>query len=141
MTAVVLPFRPPFYAVVPGEGGCPGEGDPEPVAYVRTYDGLMSAIEHAKWLSRGGGRQEVTLTEGRRTRLLGWFENGAGQLVHADLLPAAYPENWRPDPGDIRPGSPHGHIPEICTHARNRKAGRTPRRSPNMPRASWPGIL
>lgn len=136
MNATVLQFRAPFYAVVPGAGE--GDGEPVPVTYERNCDGLMSALEHAKWLSRGGGRQEVTLTTGRHVRLLGWFENGAGQLVHADLLPAAYPEGYRPDPEDIRPGSPRGHIPEICTH--KKQAGRTTRRNKNMPPVSWPGI-
>lgn len=138
MNATVLQFRAPFYAVVPGQGGGPGEGDPVPVAYERTHDGLMSALAHAKWLSRGGGRQEITLTEGRRVRLLGWFENGTGQIVYADLLPAAYPEGYRPAPEAVRAGSPRGHIPEICTHKKH--AARPPRRNNNMPPVSWPGI-
>jgi hypothetical protein len=140
MTATVTRLRPrEFYAVVPGSGGGPGQdGKPEPVFYARTFDGLMSAIEHAKLLSRGGGQQDVTLTEGRRTRVILRFEDGADTT--GKLLPPPYPAALRPAPGDIRPGSPKGHIPEICTTAKNRAAGRKPRRNPNCPRPEWPGI-
>lgn len=138
MTATVLRFRAPFYAVVPGTEDGPGEGEPVPVTYARTPRGLISAIEHAKYLSRGGGTQDVTLTQGRTISVLARFTDGI--VVHGNLLPAAYPENWRPDPDEIRPGSPGGHIPEICTMAKHRKAGTRPRRNKNMPRASWPGI-
>jgi hypothetical protein len=140
VTADVIRLRPrEFYAVVPGSGGGPGEGNPEPVIYARTWDGMLSAIEHAKYLSRGDGRQEVTLTEGRQARVIARFENGVSTL--GPIAPVTYPTTLRPAADDIRPGSPKGHIPEICTHAKNRAAGRRPRRNPNMPKPQWPGII
>lgn len=139
MTATVTRLRPrEFYAVVPGTGGGPSEGKPEPVIYARTWDGMLSAIEHARHLSRGGGRQDVTLTEGKQTKIIAGFESGVS--VYGAIFPAPYRTTLRPAPEDVRPGSPKGHIPEICTTARNRAAGRRPRKNPNCPPPSWPGI-
>jgi hypothetical protein len=140
MTATVARLRPrEFYAVIPGSGGGPGEGGPEPVIYERTYDGLLSAIGHARLLSKGGGQQEVTLTEGRRARIIARFEGGVSTL--GPVVPPPSETVLRPAAEDVRPGAPKGHIPEICTTARNRAAGRRSRRNPNMPRPQWPGII
>jgi hypothetical protein len=134
MTAAVTRLRPrEFYAVVPGSGD-----EPEPVFYARTFDGMCSAIEHAKLLSAGGGKQDVTLTEGRKTKVIARFENGVSTLP--PVAPPPYKTVITPAPGTVRPGAPHGHIPEICTTAKNRAAGRKPRRNPNCPRPEWPGI-
>lgn len=140
MTATVTRLRPrEFYAVVPGSGGGPDGGDPEPVFYARTWDGMLSAIEHAKHLSRGGGEQEVTLTGGRKTKVIARFGNGVSTL--SPIVPPPSETTLRPAAEDIRPGAPKGHIPEICTHAKNRATGRRTRRNPNMPRPQWPGII
>ena len=139
MAATVTRLRPrDFYAVVPGSGGGPGEGEPEPVIYARTWDGLLSAIEHAKYLSRGGGQQEVTLTEGRKTKIVARFSGGVSTL--GPIAPPPFETVLRPAAEDIRPGSPKGHVPEICTHAKNRANGRRPRRNRNMPKPQWPGM-
>lgn len=126
MTAKILRFRAPFYAVVPG-GGSP---EPEAIGYEKTYDGLMSAIAHAKLLSAGGATQDVLLAAGKAARVIMRFTDGAE--VTGKLLP---PPGFSPaSVTELRPGSPHGHIPELCTHQRIRGSGRVPRRSPNMPR-------
>jgi hypothetical protein len=136
MDARVLPFRAPFYAIVPGGSG-PGRNGAEPIGYEKTYDGLMSAITHARLLSAGGATQDVLLTAGKNTRVIMRFTNGAE--ITGKLLP---PPDFSPATvTELRPGSPHGHIPEACTHGKNRASGRTPRRSPHMPRkATWPGM-
>lgn len=140
MTATVTRLRPrEFYAVVPGSGGGPAEGDPEPVFYERTLNGTESALVHAALLSAGGSTQYITLTEGRRTWIWRTFQNS--QVVSSPDPPVIYETTLRPAAEEIRPGAPKGHIPEICTTARNRAAGRQPRRSPNMPKPQWPGII
>ena len=141
MTADVIRLRPrEFYAVVPGSGGGPGEpGEPEPVFYERTLNGTESALVHAALLSAGGGTRYITLTEGRRTWIWRTFRNG--QVVPSPDPPVIYRTTVTPGAGQIRPGAPKGHIPEICSRAKNRAAGRKPRRNPNMPRPQWPGII
>jgi hypothetical protein len=139
MTASVTRLRPrEFYAVVPGApAGEPG-GEPEPVFYARTFDGMNSAIVHARLLSAGGGEQAVTLTTGRRTKTIMVFRNG--EDTTGTLLPPPYKTALRPVPDAIRQGAPRGHIPEVCSTAKNRAAGRRPRKNPNCPPPSWPGI-
>ena len=140
MTATVTRLRPrEFYAVVPGSGGGPGEDKPEPVFYERTLNGTESALVHAALLSAGGGTQYITLTEGRRTWIWRTFQDS--RVVPSPEPPVVYPTPFRPAPDDIRPGAPKGHIPEVCTHARNQAGGRKPRRNRNMPRPQWPGII
>jgi hypothetical protein len=132
MTATVSRLRPrEFHAVVPGTDG-------GPVFYERTLNGAESALVHAALLSAGGGTQYITLTEGRQTWIWRTFVNG--QSVPSPDPPIIYPTVHRPGPGDIRPGSPRGHIPEVCSTAKNRAAGRRPRKSPHLPRPQWPGI-
>lgn len=141
MTASVTRLRPrEFYAVVPGAGGAPGQGEPEPVFYARTFDGMISAITHAKHLSASGsGDQEVTLTRGRVTRVVARFEGGISTL--GVIAPDPYKTVLRPATiTELRPGAPKGHIPEVCSTARNRAAGRRPRKNPNCPKPEWPGI-
>jgi hypothetical protein len=138
VTAIVTPLRPrEFYAVVPG-ASLPGKAEPEPVFYARTFDGMNSALAHARLLSAGGGEQSVTLTAGRVTKVILAFRNG--QDTTGTLLPAPYKTTVTPEPDAIRPGAPKGHIPEICTAAKNRAVGRVHRRNPNCPPPSWPGI-
>ena len=137
MTATVTRLRPrEFYAVVPGTNGNPGSrGEPQPVGYERTLDGMCSAINHARLLSAGGGTQTVLLIEGRRRKPSMQFVNGeeiTGKLTPVTFRSASVTE--------LRPGAPKGHIPEICTTAKNRAAGRRPRKNPNCPKPSWPGI-
>lgn len=134
MDATVSRLRPrEFYAVVPGTGG--DQGKPEPVGYVRNLDGMCSAIVHARLLSAGGRTQTVLLVTGRRRKAIMQFVNGdeiTGKLTAVRFRPATVTE--------LRPGSPKGHIPEICSTAKNRTAGRRPRRSPHYVRPQWPGI-
>lgn len=119
----VLKFRPrAYYAVAPGQDG--------PVFYERTLDGLNSAIAHAELLSAGGGRQVISLTEGKVTRVVLEFEGGRD--VTGTLLPPPFLAGKRPQADQVRPGSPNGHIPEICSRTRNK--GKKSRRSPNMPK-------
>lgn len=140
MIATVTRLRPrEFYAVVPGSGGGPGEDDPGAVFYERTLNGTESALVHAALLSAGGGTQYITLTEGRRTWIWRTFQDS--RLVPSPDPPVIYETVLRPAAEDVRPGAPKGHIPEICTHAKNRASGRKPRRNPNMPKPRWPGIL
>jgi len=140
MTATVTRLRPrEFYAVVPGSGGGPGEDGPEPVFYERTLDGAESALVHAALLSAGGGTQYITLTEGRQTWIWRTFRDG--RIVPSPDPPVIYQTTVIPAPGGLRKGSPRGHIPEVCTHARHRAGKRRPRRNPNMPRPQWPGII
>lgn len=141
MTGQVIPLPPrEFYAVVPGAGGQPGLGEPEPVFYARTLDGMISALEHAKLLSaNGSGPQDVTLTQGRQTRVIMRFENGRD--ISRRLLPGPYKTQVTPDPENVRDGAPNGHIRELCSTAKHRARGTKPRRSPHMPRqATWPGL-
>lgn len=135
--ATVARLRPrEFYAVVPGHGGNPGSrGEPGPVGYVRTLDGMCSAIVHARLLSAGNQTQTVLLIQGRRRKAIMQFVNGeeiTGKLTAVSFRPSAVTE--------LRPGSPRGHIPEICSTAKNRRAGRTPRKNPHLPKPQWPGI-
>jgi hypothetical protein len=137
VTAIVTRLRPKeFYAVVPGHDGNPGSrGEPAPVGYERTLDGMSSAIVHARLLSAGGRTQTVLLITGRRRKAIMQFVNGeeiTGKLAPVSFHPATVTE--------LRPGSPKGHIPEVCSTAKNRRAGRTPRKNPNCPAPSWPGI-
>jgi hypothetical protein len=144
--ADILEFRArprEFYTVVPGEHTAPGEGEPVPVTYAHTPAGCLSALVHALFLSRGGGEQHVTLTEGRITRTIQVCQDG--QRVTEDiLLPDPYRTCWWPQPQDIREGSPGGHIPEVCTHEKQleheRRTGRKPRRSRHYEAPQWPGI-
>jgi len=138
--ATVTWLRPrEFYTVIPGSGGNPGSGgEPAPVFYERTLDGAESALVHAALLSAGGGTQYVTLTEGRRTWIWRTFRDS--RLVPSPDPPVVYRTTVVPEPGSLRKGSPRGHIPEVCTTAKNRAAGRQPRRNPNCPKPSWPGI-
>jgi hypothetical protein len=139
VAAGVTRLRPrEFYAVVPGSDGGPGEGEPEPVFYERTLPGAESALAHAMLLTAGGGTQYVTLTEGRRTWICCTLQNG--HRVPSPDPPVVYRTTLVPAPGSLRPGAPRGHIPEICSHAKNRAAGREPRKNPNCPKPSWPGI-
>ena len=140
MTATVSRLPPrEFFAIVPGSGVGPGEGgEPEPVFYARTLDGAESALVHAALLSAGGGTQYITLTEGRKTWIWRTFRDS--RLAPSPDPPVIYPTPFRPAPEDIRAGPPKGHIPETCTHAKNRAAGRQPRKNPNCPAPSWPGI-
>lgn len=132
MDASVSRLRPrEFHAVVPGTDG-------GPVFYERTLNGAESALVHAALLSAGGRTQYITLTEGRRTWIWRTFVNG--QTVPSPEPPVIYRTVLKPEPGDIRPGSPKGHIPEVCSTAKNRAAGRVPRKSPHLPKPSWPGI-
>jgi hypothetical protein len=132
--ATVTRLRPrEFYAVVPGTGG--DQGKPVPVGYERTLDGMCSAIVHARLLSAGNRTQTVLLVTGRRRKAVMQFVNGVeitGKLTPVSFRPATVTE--------LRPGSPKGHIPEVCSTAKNRAAGRTPRKSPHLPRPQWPGI-
>lgn len=130
----VLSFRPrEYYTIAPGT---PPDA-PEPVFYERTLDGLNSAIAHAELLSAGGGRQVISLTEGKVTRVILEFEGGRD--VTGTLLPPAFLAGKRPQAGQVRPGSPKGHIPEVCS--RHRNAGKKQRRNKNMPKPQWPGII
>lgn len=139
MPASVTRLRPrEFYAVVPGPGGGPGEDGPVPVFYARTLNGSESALVHARLLSAGGGIQYITLTEGRRTWI--WRTFQGGREVASPDPPVVYQTVLRPPAGDLRPGAPRGHIPEACTTAKNRKAGRTPRHNANCPPCEWPGL-
>lgn len=135
--ATVTRLRPrEFYAVVPGRDGNPGSrGEPEPVGYERTLDGMCSAIVHARLLSAGNRTQTVLLIQGRRRKAIMQFVNGeeiTGKLAPAVFRAASVTE--------LRPGAPKGHIPEVCSTAKNRAAGRRPRRSPHYVRPQWPGI-
>ena len=126
MGAVVTRLRPrEFYAVVPGSGVAPGQdGEPEPLFYERTLNGLTSAMAHARFLSSGGAEQSVTLTEGRRTRMILRFVNGTDMT--GKVLPPAYRTTITPGPGaSLRPGAPRGRITEISRHkmARTRRKG------------------
>jgi hypothetical protein len=136
----VIQLRPrEFYAVVPGAATPGKDSEPEPVFYARTFDGMNSAIVHAQLLSAGGGTQEVTLTQGRKTKTILRFENS--QDVTGTLAPDPHRTAVVPEPGVvIRLGAPRGHIPEICSTAKNRAAGRRPRRNPNCPPCEWPGL-
>lgn len=138
MPASVTRLRPrEFYAVLPG--GNPGSGgEPGPVFYARTLNGAVSALVHAGLLSAGGGIQYITLTEGRRTWIWRAFRNG--EPVPVPEPPVIYRTTVIPAPGALRPGAPRGHIPEVCSTAKNRAAGRQPRHNPNCPKPSWPGI-
>lgn len=136
MTATVTRLRPrEFYAVVPGTGS----GQAEPVGYKRTLDGMCSAISLARLLSAGGATQTVLLIEGRRRKPIMQFANGAevtGKLTPVRFRAASVTE--------LRPGSPKGHIPEICTHVKARArqaAGKKPRKNPRCPPPQWPGII
>lgn len=135
MSATVTRLRPrrEFYAVVPGADS--GNGNPEPAGYERTLDGMCSAITFARLLSAGGGTQHVLLVRGRQQKIIMQFGNGeeiTGKLARPDFQAASVT--------GLRPGSPRGHIPEICTAAKNRAAGRRPRKSPHCPPPSWPGL-
>lgn len=129
-----------MYAVVPGKEN-PATGKTRPEGFEAGYDGINSAIELAKHLSAGGGKQSVIEVRGPRSRVIAEFRAGkvtwnvSGSLIPPpDFTPASVTE--------IRAGSPHGHIPEICTHAKMRaEPGRKRRRNPNMPPAQWPGII
>lgn len=132
MDARVFRFRAPFYAVVPG-GGSP---EPEAIGYEKTYTGLVSAIAHAKLLSAGGATQDVLLAAGKHARVIMRFTNSTE--ITGKLLP---PPDFSPaSVTELRPGSPNGHIPEVCTHKKHLTSGRKPRRNRNMPRPSWPGV-
>jgi len=140
VTATVTRLRPrEFYAVVPGSGGGPGEGEPAPVFYERTLDGAESALVHAALLSAGGGTQYVTLTEGRQTWIWRTFRDS--RIAPSPDPPVIYQTTVIPAAGSLRKGSPRGHIPEVCTHGKNRASGRKSRRNRNMPRPQWPGII
>lgn len=148
MTAEVTRLPPrEFYAVVPGAGGQPGMSEPVPQFWPRSegrIDELLSAMELAKLLSaNGSGPQDVTLTWRQRgksmTRVIMRFEHGRD--VSRRLLPAPYPTRVTPAPEQLREGSPHGHIPELCSTAKHRARGTRPRRNSNMPKPAWPGII
>jgi hypothetical protein len=139
MIASVTRLRPrEFYAVVPGASGGPGEGRHEPVFYARTLDGAESALAHAQHLSAGGGIQYITLTEGRQTWIWRTFQNGLN--VSSPDPPVIYRTTLFPSHGAVRPGAPHGKIPETSRTAMARKAGRKPRKNPNCPPCQWPGL-
>lgn len=130
MNGDVIRLRPrAYYTIAPG---APPD-DPEPVFYARTLDGLNSAIAHAELLSAGGGIQYITITEGRWTWI--WKTFQAGGEVPSPEPPVRYRTAAAPAPDQVRPGSPGGHIPEKCTHAKHRaEPQRKQRRSPNMPK-------
>lgn len=129
MTARVIQLHPrprEFYAVSPGD-------EDGPVAYEKTKRGAESALAHAMLLSAGGGYQYVTLTEGRETRVLCTIRGGLASWTRGE--PQPYRTEWVPLPGQVRKGSPGGHIPELCTYEKNRAAGKTPRRPKHMPKS------
>src|SRR5690348_15577844 len=101
MVADVIKLRPrDFYAVVPGHDGNPGSrGEPGPVGYERTLNGVSSAIVHARLLSAGGGTQSVVLVTGRRRKVIMQFTNGeeiTGKLVPAPPFRSASVTELRP---------------------------------------------
>lgn len=128
----VLRFRAPYWGVVPGPEPEPGQDGRQPAGFERTFDGMISAITLAKHLSVGGPGQDVVLVtrNGRDVAVKQRFENGLP--VRGPLLP---PPDFRPaSVTELRKGAPGGHIDEVCTHKQHLATGRTPRRSPNMPK-------